>query len=233
MRTMFTFGTCAIYMLYSLILEIKYFYLGKIGKIKEQEDFLHRITIHWSKTMIKSTGSKVEVLGLENIPDCNVLFVTNHQGYADIPLILGYIPKLKGIVAKIELKKIPILSGWMMRLGCIFLDRSSLRQSMQMILNGIEDLKNGHTLAIFPEGTRSRSKQVGEFKKGSLQLAIKSGVPVVPITIDGSYKVYEEFNKVRPAQLKVIVHPPIYMENLSSEEKKNLAEIVRNIISMS
>ena len=231
MRTLFTFASLGAYLLLSLVLGIKYTILGKRGKIKEQDDFLHKIVYHWARTMVKSTGGKVEVVGLENIPEQNVLYVSNHQGYGDIPVILGYLPKGKGVVAKIEMSKAPIMSKWMSRMGCLFLDRSSMRQSMQTILDGIEMLKNGKTLVIFPEGTRSKGNEIGEFKKGSLQLAVKSGVPVVPVTMDGTYKMYEaNDNKVKPSTIKVIVHEPIYMENLTPEDKKNLAEIVKEII---
>ncbi len=230
MRTLFTFAALGGYLLLSLVLGIKYKLLGKMGKLEEQDIYLHKVVKNWATTMVKSTGSKVEVVGMENIPEKNVLYVSNHQSYGDIPVILGYLPKAKGMVAKIEMSKAPIMSKWMRHMGCIFLDRSSMRQSMQMILLGIEMLKSGKTLVIFPEGTRSKSNQLGEFKKGSLQLAVKSGVPVIPVTMDGTYKMYEETGKARPTTIHVTVHPPIYMENLTPEEKKNLAEMVKNII---
>lgn len=231
MRTLLTFASLGGYLLVSLVLGIKYKSLGKKGKIEEQTIYLEKVVTHWARLMVKSTGSKIEVIGLENIPDQNVLYVSNHQGYGDIPVILGYIPKAKGLVAKVEMSKAPIMSKWMSRMGCLFLDRASMRQSMQMILQGIEMLKSGKTMVIFPEGTRSKGNEVGEFKKGSLQLAVKSGVPIVPVTMNGTYKMYEEKGKVKPAAIQVTVHPPIYMEKLTPEEKKNLAEIVKKVIS--
>lgn len=196
-------------------------------KLEKQRAYLEKISVIWAKRMIRSTGSKVVVFGLDYVPEGNVLYVANHQSYLDIPLMMGFAPKLKGFVAKIELAKMPIVSGWMKAIGSLFLDRSSIRQSMQVILEGIEMLKNGHTLVIFPEGTRSKDGLVDEFKKGSLQLAVKSGVPVVPVTIDGTYSAYEKFKKVIPTQIKLTIHPPIYMENLTPAEKKDLAETVR------
>lgn len=230
MRTILTFGALGGYLIVSLFLQIKYNYLGKKGKHEKQAEYLDKVVTHWARLMVRATGGKVEISGIENIPERNVLFVSNHQGYGDIPVILGFLPKLKGVVAKVEMAKTPIMSNWMRRMGCLFLDRSSLRQSMQMILDGIEMLKSGKTLVIFPEGTRSKGNTVGEFKKGSLQLAAKSGVPVVPVTMDGTYKMYEEKGKVKAATIKVTVHPPIYMDALSPEEKKNLAEVVKKII---
>lgn len=180
--------------------------------------------------MIRLTGSTVEVIGVENIPEKNVLFISNHQSNFDIPLIIGYLPKLKGFIAKVELEKIPIISGWMKRLGCIFLDRNNKRKSVLAFKDGIEKLKNGETLVIFPEGTRSKGKEMGEFKKGSLQLALKSGVQIVPITINGSYKLLEEKNRIRKGHIKLIVHPPISTDFLTNEDKEELNDKIFNII---
>lgn len=230
MRTIFMFGFFALYQVYSILHVIRYKFLGLIGKKDKQKELLEKISTRWAKNMIKTTGSTVEVIGLENVPGINVLYVANHQSYLDIPLIMGFLPKFKGFVAKIELAKMPIVSGWMKAIGSLFLDRTSIRQSMQVILEGIEMLKNGSTLVIFPEGTRSKDGLVDEFKKGSLQLAVKSGVPVVPVTIDGTYNAYEKFKKVIPTKIKLTIHPPIYMENLTTVEKKELAETVRTLI---
>lgn len=231
MKTIFFMIYLGLYMLYSLIFSVKYKLLGAKGRFEEQEAYLDKVSSRWGRDMVKGIGCTVDIIGIDNIPEQNVLYVANHGGNIDIPLLLGYLPKLKGFVAKIELEKAPIISTWMKRLGCLFLDRSSIRQSMDMILKGIEMLKNGKTLVIFPEGTRSKGTQLGEFKKGSLQLAVKSGVPIVPVTIEGSYKSFEEYKRIRAANIKITVHKPIYIDNLTPEEKKNLAEIVRDVIA--
>lgn len=231
MKTIFFMIYLGLYMLYSLTFSVKYKRLGAKGKLDEQEAYLHKVSSRWGRDMVKGIGCNVEVIGIDNIPEQNVLYVANHGGNIDIPLFLGYLPKLKGFVAKIELEKAPIISTWMKRLNCLFLDRSSIRQSMDMILKGIEMLKNGKTLVIFPEGTRSKGNQLGEFKKGSLQLAVKSGVPVVPVTIENSYKTFEEKKRIKATNIKITVHAPIYIDTLSTEQKKNLAEIVRDVIA--
>ncbi|MCT4685804.1 lysophospholipid acyltransferase family protein [Vallitalea sp.] len=229
-RTIFWFIAFWIYQVYSLFNRFRYWYLGKLGNEEKQLQVLQKTTTKWAKNMVRFTGSKVIVEGVEDIPDRNVLFVSNHQGNFDIPLLMGYIPRLKGFVAKVELEKLPIVSGWMKKLGCLFLDRSNPRQSLKVILKGIEELKKGQTLVIFPEGTRSKSNDMGDFKKGSLKLAIKSGVPIVPITINGSYKLLEEKKRIRKSNVKIIVHPPIYMDDMSKEDKDNLITNVYNIV---
>ncbi len=99
--------------------------------------------------MVRFTGSTVDVKGLENIPDRHVLFVSNHQSNFDIPLLMGYVPKFKGFVAKIELEKVPVISWWMKKMNCLFLDRNDMRQSLKVIIQGIGLLKAGHTMVVF------------------------------------------------------------------------------------
>lgn len=230
MRTIFWFIAFWVYQVKTLVNVATYNRLGKQGKLGEQKAYLYGITSKWARAMVKLTGSTVEVVGKENIPDENVLFVSNHQGNFDIPLLLGYLPKLKGFIAKVELENFPIVSGWMKRLGCLFLDRNNIRQSLLVLKQGIEQLKNGDTLVIFPEGTRSQCPTMGEFKKGSLKIAVKSGVTIVPITINGSYKLLEEKKRIRPGHVKIIVHPPVPTRSLSAEETKQLTNTVYNII---
>ena len=102
---------------------------------------------------------------------------------------------------------------------------------MEGILEGIKTLKNGHSLVVFPEGTRSRGDKMGEFKSGSFKLATKSKVPIVPLTIDGTYRVMEA-NKIliKPSNINFYVHKPIYTDKLSKEEITKLPETVEHII---
>lgn len=225
-RTIYWFIAFWLYQVVSLVMKFRYWYLGKRGKTEKQQEVLYRTTKKWAKTMIGLTGSKVTVTGLDNIPERNVLFVSNHQGNFDIPIFMSYVPKLKGFVAKVELANLPIVSGWMKKLGCLFLDRKDPRQSLKVILKGISSLKEGKTLVIFPEGTRSKGNTIGEFKKGSLKLATKSGVPIVPVTINGSYRLLEEKKRIQKSEVKIVIHPPIYMEDLSKEDENNLNNIV-------
>ncbi len=122
------------------------------------------------------------------IPDEPVLFVSNHQGSFDIPLLLGYIDKPKAFIAKWELRYLPFIGSWMKELGCIFIKRNDFRQTLKAFKGAGEVFKKGQSLVIFPEGTRSRSSKLGEFKRGSLKIALREKVPVVPVTIKGSYK---------------------------------------------
>ena len=184
-----------------------------------------------SQKLIKLSDSTVNVHGLENIPEGPVLFVSNHQSNMDIAIICGFIDKPKGFIAKKELKKLPLINKWITLAGSIYLDRENPRKSMEGILEGIKTLKNGHSLVVFPEGTRSRGDKMGEFKSGSFKLATKSKVPIVPLTIDGTYRVMEA-NKIliKPSNINFYVHKPIYTDKLSKEEIAKLPETVEHII---
>ncbi|MCP8968965.1 lysophospholipid acyltransferase family protein [Ectobacillus ponti] len=205
------------------------------GKVSPQEfDRLVHRTPHWfGRGMLGLTGSQVEVRGLENMPkDQAVLIVGNHQSNFDIPLLMGYLEKPIGFVAKAELKKIPIASTWIGLMNGIFMNRSDRRQSLQAIKDGIEALKQGHSLVIFPEGTRSKSKEMGEFKTGSLSLAVKSGVPIVPVTVNGTYNILEaNGNRVRPAKVVLTVSKPVYAEEYQTMDSKALTQHVQEIIA--
>lgn len=144
--------------------------LTKKGLNEERDKLVYKNTTSWARTLLKIAGVKVTVHGVENIPkDTNVLYIGNHQGNFDIPIYMSEIPGLKGFVSKIEVKKIPGVRTWMEYMYCVFMDRSSLRKSSEAIIEGIKILKKGHSLVIFPEGTRSKGDNMGEFKAGSFK----------------------------------------------------------------
>lgn len=129
------------------------------------------------------SGTKVKAEGLENIPkDRAVLYVGNHRSYFDIITSYRLLPGITGYVAKKEMAKVPLLRLWMRYIHCLFLDRSNVKEGLKTILAGVDELKNGHSIWIFPEGTRNRGEEGSmlEFKEGSLKMADKAGCPVVP-----------------------------------------------------
>ncbi len=218
------------------------FFLGLIpAKIlsllgfKGTAESLLRINGHLlAKGIVFFLGGTVHVTGLENlhIPDKCICFVSNHQSYTDIPLIVSYIPLFLGFVAKIELKKVPILNGWISALGCVYIDRSSARSSVKAVLDGVKTLKSGHPLVIFSEGTRSKCNGFGKFKPGSLKLATRAKAVIFPITIQNTYKLLEgrkDKKKLR-TPIYLTIHPPIPTEGLSEKELKSLPEKVFSTI---
>lgn len=211
---------------------IKVSYLEKHQRIEEKDILVNRTVKNWADRLLKVSGCKVEVIGAENIPkDRNVLFVSNHQGNFDIPLLIRYLDKPKGFVAKKELGKAPMLSSWMKAMNCVFMDRDNPRESIRAIKAGTNLLKEGYSLVLFPEGTRSRDGNLGEFKAGGLRLATKSKVDIVPITINGTKDIMNKDSLIiRPAKVKIIVSPVIKVEEYD-EDTKELTDVIHNIIS--
>lgn len=206
--------------------------LEKQGRLDEREAYIHKASQKWMLDNIKRSGSTVEIFGTEHLPkNRNVVFISNHQGNFDIPLLMGYIDMPKGFISKVEARKIPIVEKWMELIHCVFMDRSTLKGSAGAIIEGIKTLKAGHSLVIFPEGTRSKGDRMGEFKSASFKLATKPGVPIIPVTIDGSYKIMEQNqNKIKPAHVKITIHPLIETKGLDKESLEALPHQVQDII---
>lgn len=221
--------------IYLLGLIPKYFKVNRLykaGRIKEHDELVNSTVPKWANALLKLAGASIKVIGAENIPqDRTVLFVSNHQGNFDIPILLGCIGKPKAFVAKVEMLKMPIIRSWMKHMNCVFLDRKDLRQSLQVMNAATEYLKKGCSMVIFPEGTRSKGRAMGEFKAGSLRIAVKANVPIVPVTINGSYKLMEQNSfLIKPAEIVVVVSKPIETAGLAKEEANELPEKVYGII---
>lgn len=189
----------------------------------------------WSNDIMKIFGSNLKVYGREHIPKPEtgpVVFIGNHQGYADI---ISYFAALSpsrafGYVAKEQLEKIPIYGPWMRRVRSVFIKQNDPRSSLKIIDEGIELIEKGFSLMIFPEGTRSRGPEMGDFKRGAFKLAVKPEVPIVPVSVYGTYKMFEETGVLQGADIGVMIHPPVKTEGLSrSEEKKMCLDVEQTV----
>ena len=163
----------------------------------------------------------------------------NHKSFVDIPLILGYLDINIGFVAKKEIKKWYLFNLWMDRAQCIFLDRSSPKEALKSFNEAIQFIKNGKSVCVFPEGTRTYNGQVGEFKKGSFKLALEPKVKILPVTIKGTYEIMNKnkFYIKRGRSIKLIVGRPIDIKELHKDELKGInskvrEEIVNNLKSV-
>lgn len=172
-------------------------------------------------------GTKITVIGEERVPkDVPVLYVGNHRSFFDILLTYSRCPRLTGYVSKDSMKKIPLLSTWMERLHCLFLNRTDIKEGLKTILKGIEQIKNGISMCIFPEGTRNKNDDETEmlpFKEGSLKMAEKTGCPIITMSMNNTAEIFENhFPRIRPCHVILEYGEPIYPKELSKEDKKFL-----------
>lgn len=185
----------------------------------------------WARFFLRAMGVSVVVSGLENVPDEERLcFVSNHQGDLDIVLMLAFMPRPVGFIAKSEAAWFPFVNLWIAALGSAFIRRKSPRQGKKAIDRGVRNIERGHALVIYPEGTRSRGPTMLPFRKGAFKLATRSEATIVPITIDGTWKAWESHNRIESAQISLVVHPAFPTANLSIEEKKDLPEHIEAVI---
>lgn len=204
-------------------------------KHPEIRDMHSRRIIQWVFGLILwMAGVKVTVIGKENIPtDQAVLFVGNHRSYFDI--LVGYTNMIRhtGFIAKEEMEKIPLLSTWMYRIHCLFLDRENMKQGLKTILEGIEKVKSGISIWIFPEGTRhSDSYEMLPFHEGSMKIAEKSGCPVIPVALSGTAEIFEQhIPKIKPSHVVLTFGKPIYLKELPKEERKASGAYTRSVIA--
>ncbi|MGM0443198.1 MAG: lysophospholipid acyltransferase family protein [Fibrobacterota bacterium] len=222
----------ALFMIVSISLFIPLGILSLPGLRSLRRRFVTILGRFWAKMVVTLTGSRVTLHGREHFPQDNrYCLLANHQGIFDIPVLMSAAPWGLAFIAKKELRTMPIIGWWMRAIGVIFLDRSSRRQALEVIRRGGERIHSGTPMVIFPEGTRSRGGAVAPFKKGSLKLAVKNSIPVVPVSISGTYRIFEQNRYITPAHITITVHPPVSTENLSRDDMDRLNTELRDTIS--
>ena len=186
----------------------------------------------WARSIIFLSRVRVRVEGLENIPEGPCIFMSNHQSYFDVICLIAYLPRPARFVAKRILKFIPIFGQLMWATGHIIIDRKNPKQAWAELDRAVEKIKKGTSVLIFPEGTRSPDHRLGEFKKGGFVLAIKSGVPIVPISITGTQSMMPKgkYSFKRPELIEIKIREPIYVQGYSMERKEELIEKARTAI---
>lgn len=224
-----------IYMIYTVFKEIKFKLIYKTKGEKQALKYGQGAFSKWSDFTIKMIGIDLEVKGRENIPDEACAFIGNHMSILDIPVLRQASRRDVGFVAKKEILKVPMLRFWINNLNCVALDRESPREAIRVINEGANYLKNGYDMTIFPEGTRSKDGKVHEFKKGSMKLAVKAKAPIVPVSINGTSKCFEDNKKFTKGKVTIVFGKPIYTKDLSREEEKELTqrvhdEVLKNMI---
>ncbi len=183
------------------------------------------------KIVYKIAGTKIILKGQENILDEPCVYMGNHLGFFDVIISYSQMKNITGFLSKDSFKKVPLLSYWMKRNYCLFLNRSDVREGMKTILQAIEYVNSGISMFIFPEGTRSKTGEMAEFKDGSFKVATKTGVPIVPVAFVNTGEVLEaHFPHVKKTTVVIEYGKPIYVDQLEAEDKKHIGAYTRNIV---
>lgn len=190
--------------------------------------------VQWAfKVILKICGTKITVIGEDHVlKDQPVLYVGNHRSYFDIILTYARCPGLTGYISKDNLKKVPLLSIWMKRLYCLFLDRQDMKKGLKTILTAIEQVKNGISMCVFPEGTRNRTQEVMlPFRAGALKISEKTGCPIIPMAISNSAEILENhFPVIKKTHVILQYGDPIFPKELPKETQKHLSDYVQERI---
>ncbi len=186
----------------------------------------------WARFVLAALGVRVLVRGAEHVPAGPAVFAANHGSALDIPILLGHLPKDFRMIHKSSLSSVPVF-GWSLRLaGHIAIDRRHPFRARRSLAIAGRRLREGASLAVFPEGTRSPDPRVRPFKRGSFVLAIEAGVPVVPISLDGVKRVVPRgIATLRPGTVRMTIHPPIETKDKEKNGALALAEDVRRIVA--
>lgn len=192
----------------------------------------HACARGWSWLILKTSGIRVRAEGLENMePNRTTIYCANHPSAMDIPILLVTLRVQFRFLAKRPLFHIPFLGWHLRRSGHIPVDRERPREAMQSLDQASQKIREGRSVVLFPEGHRSRDGQMLPFKAGSFYLAIRAGVPIVPITLNGTRAVLKpDSHHVRSGKVEVILHSPIPTAGLTLDEVDELSERVRNQI---
>lgn len=223
--------------LYVLVATILYFPYLIFQSREKGIEATGRLKRRFGMFVMRLIDCEVEVLyedyddykEIENEP---LVVISNHQSFVDIPLLLGYFPKSIGFVAKKEIRNWLIFNFWMDRAQCVFLDRKNPKRALSSMKEAMKSIKNGNSIVIFPEGTRSSDGEVGEFKKGSFKLATSTKVPIVPVAIDGTFDVMNKnkFYIKKGHKVRIIVGRSYVTAGMDREELKEIHSEVRNKI---
>lgn len=231
-RFIFVVLFLVVFLILSIPVMLVEWLIGK--KSPNMKDYSSLRIVQWAfKVILWIAGVNVTVIGEEHIPDEPVLYIGNHRSFFDVPITYSRCRRLTGFVAKKEIEKVPLLSTWMRFLYCLFLDRDDVRAGLKTILTAMEQVKNGISIFIFPEGTRNKGEELSvlPFHDGSFKIAEKTGCAVIPVSINNSVQILEaHFPFICKTHVVLEYGEPIYPNTLDKEAKKQLGTYCHDLI---
>lgn len=197
--------------------------------------FVFQLSRLWAWIVLSATGATVSIKGKEKIDQNQTyIIISNHQSHLDGPALALSLGIQFRWIAKIELLRIPVFGHCLYACGNIFIDRSNPERALESIQNGIDSLPEGVGVMFFAEGTRSTNGRLNQFKKGGFRAAIQTGLPILPVTINGSSKALAKGKLVfKPHPIEVVVGDPIQVDNYSVDKIDELLDHTREVIKSS
>ena len=219
-----------------LVMEPKIFYhklLEKQGKQIQADKFGYKAVKKWAKYVVNVARLNITVEGIEKIPtDRPVLFTPNHQSYADVPILLHALKDFNfGFLMRMQLNKLFAIEQISHILHCVPINQENAREGVKALNKTAEQIKNGLSMVVYPEGKRGFSNTPDEFKNGAFKIVQKTGVTVVPIYTRNAFKILEGSGGIiTPTDVKVTVLDPIETSEMNREQVRELNEKVYNVI---
>ncbi|HAO20639.1 MAG TPA: 1-acyl-sn-glycerol-3-phosphate acyltransferase [Desulfobacteraceae bacterium] len=201
----------------------------------EHGNLAHKVANLWAKALLLVSGIRVKVIGKSNLdPSRAYVYMCNHQSNADIPVLMGCLNVQFRWLAKAELFRIPLFGYAMKRTGAVSIDRSDSRSGLRSFKQAAKTIRDGTSVVIFPEGTRSMDGNISPFKRGGFMLAIEAGVPIVPLILHGTRAVMPKKHlAITPGDVVLEIRPPIETATYGRKGKVRLSEDVRSVICTS
>ena len=208
-------------------------WMNRFSPPDKRDAHVERIVRNWAKRLLFLAGAKVDVRGVENIPTARpCVFAGNHQSFFDILLLLAYLDKPHALLSKASIGKVPFIRLWMKEIRCVFVDREDMKAGIEAIRQMIGVVEQGYSAIIFPEGTRSKTGEVGEFKGGAFKVAQKTGAPIVPVALDGTAALFESNRyRIRSGKVKLRILPPIETEGMDRNGFRELPAAVQAMVA--
>ena len=198
---------------------------------REYRPFVDEVLYGWLNPMIDMAGVNFVVNGVEKIPENQpVIFTPNHAGAFDIPAICLTAPKPPIFMAKKELGQIPVLKKWMDAVDCVFVDRANKKSAHSSLQQAIDAVKDGRSIVIFPEGTRSKNGEIGEFRGGAMKIAMETGAVVVPVLLEGTRDRLEATGNVTAGTVYVTYLDPVETKDLEKEDFFKMPPQIRQML---
>ena len=225
-RTVFVWSCIVVFTLVLGALAFLTFPFDRKGKV------VHLYARLWGWLILLANGVKVRVRGVGNIdPQRPYIYMCNHMSSFDIFALLAYLPVQFRWLAKVELFRIPILGWAMSTAGYISLDRSERKKAYKSMETAAQKIREGTSVVIFPEGSRSPDGSLQPFMKGGFTLAIKAGVPIVPIAIEGTWKIMpKDTLRIRKGEIGIVIDRPIETRGLTMKDREKLMRQVQERI---